>query len=136
MSKQPSASILLDEIKKTIDAKGEESVIKLLRNAREIDDNKIVQFVVTMVITHFAINRNQLIHDKTDTSKYAKGFIIFYLRQNFDMEWWQLKILLELKDQSWLYKLMKLVRELKPKLPAHAMWLAAKSKFDNEIKKL
>ena len=129
-----NVSTLLDEVKKTVDARGEDATVQALRNARNIDDNSSIQFIINIVCTQFSISREKLAKEKTDVTKYAKGFIVYYLRTSFNTEWSIIKVVLDHKDQSWLYDLMKLVKELKPKLPAHVTWLSAKEKMDKQIK--
>lgn len=135
MSKEKiSIADLLEQLKETISRRGLKGTMELLRQGHDKDNDGHIQFVVAMVCTHFTITIDQLLQEKNDKTKYAKAFVVFYLRNDFDIEWSVIKIALNHKDQSWLWQLMKLVKELKPKLPAHTQWLAAKNNFDEQLK--
>jgi hypothetical protein len=58
---------------------------------------------------------------------------VYYLRNQFEIGWRSIKLLLNHRDQSWLWQLMKLIRELKPKLPADDYWIDIKKKLDKII---
>lgn len=135
--KKPKSNIndVVDEFKKTLDARGPDATAAILRNGREqLSENTDMQFVVLMVCNHFGISTEQMLADKTDTTKYAKGFIIYYLRTTFSIEWSHIKILLNHRDQSWLWELMNLIKKLKPKLPMHVTWISHRDHFDKKIK--
>jgi hypothetical protein len=126
----------LDEVRKTIDSCGEQATVALLRNARqEVSPHNDVKFVITCVCNILQVSIDQLIHGiSTDNStKYAKGFIVYYLRKDFRIEWKEIMTLLNHRNQSWLWELMKLVRELKPKLPADLQWVLIKKRIEKMI---
>lgn len=129
-----STSDLLDELNTSIKLHGVKATMDMLRQNNEKAHAGHIQFVVAMVCRQFTISIEQMMQEKNEATKYAKGFIVFYLRNDFKTEWSIIKSALGQKDQSWLWRLMKLVKELKPKFPAHATWLVAKNNFDGQLK--
>lgn len=135
VKKNISVEDLLKELHETIATKGLEGTIALLRNGREtVSDNTNIQFVVVTVCNHFSISVDQLMNEKNDKTKYAKGFVIYYLRTVFFIPWNEIKLLLKHRDKTWLWELMKLIKELKPRLSSDTEWLMAKKIFDQLIK--
>lgn len=135
MSKEKiSTSDLLDELNTSIKLHGLKATMDMLRQNNKKAHAGDIQFVVAMVCRHFSISIEKMMQEKNEMTKYAKGFIVFYLRNDLKTEWTTIKIVLDHKNQSWLWELMKLIKELKPKLPVHAQWLAAKNNFDGQLK--
>lgn len=138
MSKTESISTILKELTAAIDEKGDEAILALLRNARKISisDNDDIKFVIVSVCNQLCVSIDQMINAQSsgDTIKYAKGFIVYYLRTDFEIPWEIIKQVLKHKDQAWLYELMKLVKSLKPFLPAHQQFFTQKEKLDQTIK--
>jgi len=135
MSKEKvSTSDLLEELNTSIKLHGVKATMDMLRQNNEKAHTGHIQFVVAMVCRQFTISIEQMMQEKNETTKYAKGFIVFYLRNDFKIEWATIKVVLDHKDQSWLWQLMKMIKELKPKLPVHAKWLTAKNNFDGQLK--
>lgn len=126
---------LLHELQQTIDARGAAATIALLRNAREtVSENTHLQFVVVSVCNQLSISIDQMMKGKDDTAKYAKGYIVYYLRNDFEIDWPEIKSLLHISSQSWLWETMKLIKDLKPRLAAHANWVEFKKDLDKQIK--
>lgn len=135
MSEKETMTILLDELQKTIHTRGMEGTIALLVNGRtDISPDKDIQFVLLTVLNQFGITITQLLNEKNDTTKYAKGFIIFYLRSDFKIKWITIGVLLDLKNQSWLWELMNMIKNLKPKLATDLPYCQAKEIIDKKVK--
>lgn len=130
-------STLLEELSKTVKEKGPTATIALLRNGRSnVSDDKDIQFVVVSVCNQVGVDMELLIneHSTEDTTKYAKGFIVHYLRTDFDVDWLVIKSLLKHKNQSYLWKLMNNIKTLKQYLAAQRDYFEHKIKLDQVIK--
>lgn len=138
MSKtEPISTTLLDELLQTVRQKGDYAVIALLRNARTpVSTDQDIQFVVVSVCNQVGADIEHLLneHSSDDATKYAKGFIVYYLRTEFEIEWTAIKMLLKHKDQSYLWRLMQNIKTLKPRLAAHSEYHAHKIKLTEVIK--
>lgn len=135
MSEKTTINDLLNELQQTVKARGASATATLLRNAREtVSENTHMQFVVITVCNQISISIDQMMNEKNDKAKYAKGFVVHYLRKDFLIPWPAIKLLLDHKDQSWLWQLMKLVKGLKPKLSTDAAWLVVRTALDKQIK--
>lgn len=129
-------STLLEELNKTVQQKGPEAVIALLRNSRTpVADDDDIKFVAVSVCNEIGIEMHILINEQAndDASLYAKGFIVYYLRESFQVEWSVIKALLKHRNQSYLWKLMQNVKTLKSYLAAQAAYYQHKSKLDEII---
>lgn len=135
MSEKKTISTLLEELQKTVNVRGMDGTIAVLVNGRQnLSPDKHIRFVLLTVLNQFSITIEQLLNEKTDASKYAKAFIIYYLRLDFKIEWVQIKELLALKNQSWLWELMNIVKNLKPKLPSDIQYCEIKKILDRAIR--
>lgn len=139
MAKPPlKVSELLDELLKTIEVRGEKATVALLKNGRNnFWEDGYIRFVFETVCDCMQLTGTELYDGTTadgDTIKYAKGFIVYYLREK-KITWNDISICLKQKDQSWLFRLMKMIRELKTYLSSDAEWISIKNKLDQIIKK-
>lgn len=126
---------LLKELQETVEVRDVDGTIAILQNGRQsLSPDKNIQFVFVTVLNYYNITNEQLLSEKNDIVKYAKAFIIFYLRTDFNIEWAQIKKLMDLKNHSWLWQLMNLIKQLKPQFPSHAHYCSAKQYFDDTIK--
>src|SRR5436190_9273931 len=125
--KDQSATDLLLELNHTINSIGVPATIALLRNSREqVSPDQKISFVVIAVCNQLTITVPDLQNKTDDRIQYAKGFIIFYLRKHFRIKWKDIKLVLNHRNQSWLWQLKKSIDQLKPNLGAHADWCKAK----------
>lgn len=130
-----SINILLEELNKTVISNGIENTISILRNARQnFSDNQKIQITCLTICNYFSIDLIKLRTEKTEKAKYAKGFIIHYLRESFKIQWDEIKQLLSYKDKTWLWELKNLIASLNPKLKSDSEWILAKKFFDEKIK--
>jgi hypothetical protein len=137
VSESSGISSLLDEVKETVRVRGLEATVALLRNARQntsADQN--IQFVIVSVCNLLQVSIEHLLNQTSndDPTKYAKGFIVYYLRNDFSISWTNIKVLLNHKNHVWLWQLQKLIRNLKPKVPADVQWLLIKEKLDDVMR--
>ncbi len=129
-----TTSTILEEVNKTLLMIGLESTVRALRYARENPSGEhIIKFTILTVCRVLEIEIHQL-SERTETIRYAKGFIVFYLRNEFEIEWKEIKQALNHRDQSWLWDLLKTIEEMKPNLPVNKKWMEAKQKIDQQIK--
>jgi hypothetical protein len=129
--------MILDEVRKTIETCGEQATIALLRNARqEISPHNDIKFVITCVCNILQVSIDRLVHGTSndESTKYAKGFIVYYLRNDFQVGWKEIKTLLNHRNQSWLWELMKLIKTLKPRFAADIPWILLKQRLDTMLK--
>lgn len=127
----------LEEVNKTILMIGLEATIRSLRNARgNVSEKETIKFTMLTVCNVMEIDLPQLYKkndNKSETVRYAKAFIVFYLRNEFEIEWKEIMEALNHNDRTWLWELLKTVEEMKPNLPVNKKWIEIKGKINQEI---
>jgi len=133
---------LFQTLANSIKKNGFENTLKLLKSKQdsiEIED-QVILAVVKIVCEEFAIDLNELIYDKyvRGENKYAIGFCLHYLYQEYSLGDLQKKGLFKYKDKSVLSRYRQLIDKLDSKYKADIPYLKIKDKLDkkiNEIKK-
>lgn len=128
---------LFQTLLNTIKKNGYESTLKMLKttsNEIEIDDETILQ-VVQIVCDEFTLDVNDLIYDRyvRGEHKYAIGFCLYYLYQDYSLGDLQKKGLFKYKDKSVLSRYRQLIDKLDSKHKADMPYLKIKDKLDKKI---
>lgn len=127
---------VLKELTETIETIGPEATLQLLRNARtSVSPDKNIQFVFLSVCQQIGTTIPDVTNGRTSTEndKYAKAFIVYYLR-DFKIQWPVVRAVLNFKSTVWPWQLQKMITSLKPKLPSDAGWLQHKAQLDKKMK--
>lgn len=124
---------MLNAIKKN----GVDGTLKLLKSNTlqvEIEDKEIVD-VLRIVCDEFNINIEDLIYDRyvRGEQKYAVGFCLYYLYQDYSLGDLQKKGVFKHKDKSVLSRYRQLIESLDPKHKADTPYLKIKDRLDKKI---
>jgi hypothetical protein len=139
MSKKKNLSgTIVEEMIKTVAELGEEKTILAMRHGRQLvanDHNPCLTFVVNTVCRQLNTTIDEIVNEQShkDTRMYGRGFIVFYLRTHFKMEWAPIKILLK-RDQSILYEAGQLIKKLNHMHIHDRPWLDHKKVLDKQMK--
>jgi hypothetical protein len=134
------ALLLTNELAATIGMIGFKKTIAALQNSRISweKEEPAIRFVVEMVCTQYSVSFVSMTDERTTSPneeiKYARAFILYYLRSNFEISWPDLRTLLK-RHQNHLHREIKLIDNLKPGLAADCIHLDNKKSFDQRIKK-
>ncbi len=128
---------VIEELQATYQLVGMKKTIAALQQARLSGDHVQlhINFVSELICGHFntTIEKVREGKEKQDIVTYTKGFIVYYLRKEFDINWKELKQMLD-TDQTWLFRCGKLIKQLDPRLEPHKPYCIKKDFFDQKIK--
>ena len=124
---------MLNAIKKN----GVDGTLKLLKQNTidiEIDDKEIMA-ILQVVCDEFNISMEDLIYDRyvRGEQKYAVGFCLYYLYQDYSLGDLQKKGVFKHKDKSVLSRYRQLIEGLDPKHKADTPYLKIKDRLDTKI---
>lgn len=124
---------MLNAIKKN----GVDGTLKLLKQNTidvEIDDKEIMA-ILQIVCDEFNISMEDLIYDRyvRGEQKYAVGFCLYYLYQDYSLGDLQKKGVFKHKDKSVLSRYRQLIEGLDPKHKADTPYLKIKDRLDTKI---
>jgi hypothetical protein len=128
---------LFQSILNAIKKNGVDGTLKLLKQNTidiEIDDKEIIG-VLQIVCDEFNISMEDLIYDRyvRGEQKYAVGFCLYYLYQDYSLGDLQKKGLFKHKDKSVLSRYRQLIDGLDPKHKADTPYLKIKDRLDTKI---
>lgn len=128
---------LFQSILNAIKKNGVDGTLKLLKSNTlqvEIDDKEIIDVLKT-VCDEFNMNMEDLIYDRyvRGEQKYAVGFCLYYLYQDYSLGDLQKKGVFKHKDKSVLSRYRQLIESLDPKHKADTPYLKIKDRLDKKI---
>lgn len=134
MSKKISEKIV-SQLLTTMQNVGPEQTLKGLE-AINRDGNHYLQFVRQTVCAKLVIEFDALVNEitRSDEIIYGRGFIVYFSRKHFDVDWKELCGLLNRKQNS-LWKSLCLIKDLKPGSKHDQPWIAIKEELDVVMKK-
>lgn len=117
---------------------GMDGTLKVLRaNTRDVlIEDKYVMELVQIVCDEFSIAMDELLYDRyvRGHNKYAIGFCLYYLYDDYSLGELQKKGLFKYKDKSVLSRYRQLIEKLDPKHRADTTWIKIKDKLDIKVK--
>jgi hypothetical protein len=135
MKKTTNHAALFDELANTVKTIGVDKTILVLKNAINTND-RTIRFVVNLVCLEMDVSFDKVKGTVTneDNINYARGFIVYYVRQSFEIKRWDiLRILLNREYNSTLWRAEKLILNLNPKILRHRPFCDKKKKMDELI---
>lgn len=119
---------------------GVEGTLKILRSKSKqvMIEDELVLKVVEVVAEEFAIDLDELVYEKyiRGDNKYAIGFCLHYLYEDYSIGELQKKGLFKYKDKSVLSRYRQLVDKLDDKHKTDMPYLKIKDKLDKRIEEI